>query len=123
MTGGEPPKGGGTGYLLGLASQAVGVRAPVTASPASAEALGAFAAGLRQTKTVASNASSRPFLNSTLTIREIMSAAPPRPDPMGVVGVWRWDVAGALNGSQGTWQLVVNAHTKEIYHFMFLGTR
>ena len=121
--GGTPPPGGGTGYLLGLASQAIGVRAPVARAAASSEALGAFAETLTPTVTVAKNIPSRPFINSPLLIREIMSTTRPRADPMGVFGVWRWDVAGSYNGVSGTWELVVNAQTRQIYHFLFKGAR
>ena len=42
------------------------------------------------------------------------------PDPQGVPGALRWDVAGSFNGSSGTWELVVNMRTNEILHFNFV---
>jgi RHS repeat-associated protein len=60
----------------------------------------------------------RPYLNSQLTIREIMSAGRGLPDPGGVAGALRWDVAGTFRGSQGTWELVVQRDL--ILHFNFV---
>jgi len=62
----------------------------------------------------------RPYLNSTLTTREIMAARTPIPDPGGVPGALRWDVAGQFRGSSGTWQLVINPKTETILHYNFV---
>jgi hypothetical protein len=62
----------------------------------------------------------RPYGNSPLTIQGIMRAGDPIPDPGGVPGALRWDVPGAVNGSQGTWQLVVDPESKTILHFLFV---
>lgn len=61
----------------------------------------------------------RPFLNSPLTVREIMSARPGIPDPGGFSGALRWDVPGYFRSS-GTWQLVVDPKTNTILHFNFV---
>lgn len=61
----------------------------------------------------------RPYANSGLTIQNIMDAGTPVPDPGGVPGALRWDVPGALNGSSGTWELVVDPQTDTILHFLF----
>jgi RHS repeat-associated protein len=74
---------------------------------------------LRLTVTVANHAAQRPFVNSPLLAREIMASRPGVLDPQGVVGVLRWDVPGTMNGSCGTWQLVVDA-TGRVLHFNFV---
>jgi hypothetical protein len=112
------PRGGGTGYLLGLASQAVGIRAPVGLGQSAID-LGGLAPSLTPTVTVTRNAASRPFLNSSLTMQEIMRSGPPRADPFGVPGVFRWDVPGAFRGTSGVWEFAMNARTNEIYHMVF----
>jgi RHS repeat-associated protein len=61
----------------------------------------------------------RPYADSRLTIQNIMDAGTPVPDPGGVPGALRWDVPGALNGSSGTWELVVDPQTNTILHFLF----
>ena len=60
----------------------------------------------------------RPYADSTLTVQNIMDAGTPVPDPGGVPGALRWDVPGTMNGSSGTWQLVVDPQTKMILHFL-----
>jgi hypothetical protein len=87
--------------------------------------------GFRMTETVASHATdivtkgplkgelSRPFLNSPLTIREIMAAGKEVPDPGSVAGALRWGVPGTFRGTQGTWELVVKDDL--ILHFNFVG--
>jgi RHS repeat-associated protein len=65
----------------------------------------------------------RPYGSSRLTIQEIMKAGNPVPDPGGVPGALRWDVPGALNGSPGTWELVVDPTTRTVLHFLFKGGR
>ena len=59
--------------------------------------------------------------DSRLTIQSVMDAAKPIADPGGVPGALRWDVAGTMNGSSGTWELVVDPQTKTILHFLFKG--
>jgi RHS repeat-associated protein len=65
----------------------------------------------------------RPYGNFRLTIQSIMDAGKPIPDPGGVPGALRWDVPGAMNGSPGTWELVVDPKTKTILHFLFKSGR
>jgi len=62
----------------------------------------------------------RPYGDSRLTIQGIMDSAKPIPDPGGVPGALRWDVPGGMNGSSGTWQLVVDPNTNTILHFLFV---
>ena len=71
------------------------------------------------TETVLKNVSTRPYINSPLTIREITSTGTGVPDPQGLVGALRYDVPGTFNGSQGMWELVINPQTSKVYHFLF----
>lgn len=71
------------------------------------------------TQTVENNLASRPYLNSPLTIQEIQSTGLGVPDPGGLPGALRYDVPGSFNGSNGTWQLVVDPNTNVVYHFLF----
>ena len=41
------------------------------------------------------------------------------PDPGGVPGGLRWDVPGAVNGSKGTWELVIDTKSSTVLHFVF----
>jgi hypothetical protein len=85
--------------------------------------------GLQFTATVEQHASeltkagvlSRPYLQSSLTIQNIISAVQPVTDPGGVEGALRWDAPGTLNGTQGTWELVIDTTTNRILHFNFVG--
>jgi hypothetical protein len=99
----------------------------VSGACVAAEETGVDASDLTMTRTVQQHLAdyakdgtlARPYGNSRLTIQEIMNAAKPVPDPGGVPGGLRWDVPGAMNGSSGTWELVVNPTTKTILHFLF----
>jgi hypothetical protein len=71
------------------------------------------------TRTVAGKLAERPYLNSPLTLREIMAAGKPISDPGGVAGALRWDVPGAFRGSAGTWQLVVDPQSNTVLHWLF----
>lgn len=71
------------------------------------------------TRTVAGKIAERPYLNSPLTLREIMAAGKPIPDPGGVAGALRWDVPGTFRGSAGTWELVVDPQSKTVLHWLF----
>jgi len=62
---------------------------------------------------------SRPYMNSPLTIREIMSSGKGVPDPGGLPGALRYDVPGQFRKSQGNWELVVDPKNNTIYHFLF----
>jgi hypothetical protein len=63
--------------------------------------------------------SSKPYMKSSLTINEIMSAKQPIPDPGGLPGGLRWDVPGTFRGTDGIWELVFHPETNIIYHFNF----
>ena len=52
-------------------------------------------------------------------MQEIMSAKPPLSDPRGVPGALRWDVQGEMNGSKGSYELVVDPKTNTVLHFLF----
>ena len=61
---------------------------------------------------------SRPYMNSSLTIQEIMQAGKGIPDATFKGGL-NWKVPGAFRGAQGIWELGINPETKVIYHFNF----
>ena len=60
----------------------------------------------------------RPYMNSPLTIQEIMQAGKGIPDATFKGGV-NWKVPGVFRGTQGIWELGINPKTKVIYHFNF----
>ena len=62
---------------------------------------------------------SRPFLNSPLTIQEIMKTGKGIPDAT-FKGGFNWKVPGTFRESQGVWELGKNPKTKVIYHFNFV---
>ena len=76
------------------------------------------ASKLKRSRTVMSHLSSRPYTNSTLTIQNIMKAGKPMADSSLKNGL-KWVVNGAYNGSSGVWELVVDAKTNTIVHFLF----
>ncbi len=67
----------------------------------------------------------RPYMNSPLTIREIMNTGPGRPDPGSkgrppVPTALRWDVPGAFNTSlRGIWELVYDLKNNKVLHFLY----
>lgn len=64
----------------------------------------------------------RPYLTAqgrTLLLQEIMRAGRPVPDPGGAASGLRWDVYGGHRGSSGMWELVVDARTRTIIHFLY----
>lgn len=82
------------------------------------------------TQTVEGNASSRPYMNSPLTVQEITSTGAGVPDPGGLPGALRYDVPGTISrpgapvGAQnatvsGTYELVIDPNTNTVYHFLF----
>jgi RHS repeat-associated protein len=103
-------------YVLG----AIGWGGAIGSLGAAKGAVGAEAGEFNLSKTVAGEISERPYLESPLTIREIMSAGEPIPDPQGAVpgGLW-WEVPGDFNGSTGTYQLLYDPETNTIMHFLF----
>ncbi|GAB6870446.1 RHS repeat domain-containing protein [Bacteroides rodentium] len=60
----------------------------------------------------------RPYMNSPLTIQEIMQAGKGIPDATFKGGV-NWKVPGVFREAQGIWELGINPKTKVIYHFNF----
>ncbi len=61
---------------------------------------------------------SRPYMNSRQTIADIMKSKPMR-DPQGTAGTVYWKTEGSWNGKRGTYELLVNPGTKEIYHYLW----
>ena len=81
------------------------------------------ASELLLTSKVAQNLASRPYLNSSLLIREIMNAGRSIRDPGNMAGALRWDVAGTFNGSEGFYELVVHPTSRRIVHFLFTSAK
>ncbi len=61
----------------------------------------------------------RPYMNSPLTIKEIMATGKGIPDATAK-GALNFRVPGTFRGSQGTWELVVDPNKNLIYHFNFV---
>ena len=61
---------------------------------------------------------SRPYMQSPLTIREIISTGKGIPDATAK-GALNFRVPGAFRGSNGTWELVIDINKNKIYHFNF----
>jgi RHS repeat-associated protein len=65
----------------------------------------------------------RPYMsgNNMQLIQEIMEGSGPVLDSRGAPGVVEWRTPGSMNGSDGTWELNINANTNTIVHFLFKG--
>lgn len=106
------------GIALAIIVAGGGPEDPVTDALAGVEE--AAAAGeLGLTRTVAGQALKRPFVNSPSMVKWIQSAGRGVPDPGGLPGALRYEVPGSLNGSTGTYELVINPQTNTVYHFLF----
>lgn len=73
---------------------------------------------LKRTATVLKNLATRPYINSTLTIQNIMKSSKPVADAYLKNGL-KWVVRGSYNGSYGVWELVIDVSTNTIVHFLF----
>jgi RHS repeat-associated protein len=99
---------------------AVSAGLPNVGAQSPTPSIASFAENLRPTQTVASHEASRPYIQSSLTAAEIMSARPPVADPQGVPNVLRWDVPGSFNGSSGAWEFVIDPSQNLILHWNFI---
>jgi large repetitive protein len=79
------------------------------------------AAVLRHSRTAARHGD-RPYMNSTLHLRGLMSGKPMR-DPRGARGTVAFRAQGSFNGTRGTWDLVVHPRSRTIYHHQFTRAR
>ena len=61
----------------------------------------------------------RPYMNSPLTIQEIMATGKGVPDAYAK-GALNFKVSGTFRGSKGTWELVIDPNKNLIYHFNFV---
>jgi filamentous hemagglutinin len=52
-------------------------------------------------------------------MKEIMEAGKAVPDPGGVPGGFTLGCSGAVNGSKGTWELVIDTKSSTVLHFVF----
>ena len=119
----------GLGIVTRAAAETPQVATATEAGGSAAEDGGIDASQLGRTATVARHAEditksgelARPYINSPLTVRSIMEAGDPIPDPGGVPGGLRWDVPGGFRGSPGTWELVIDQPNNQIVHFLFRG--
>jgi hypothetical protein len=80
------------------------------------------ASKLKRTATVMKNVASRPYINSTQTIQNIMRAGKPIADSSLKNGL-KWVVDGAFNGTPGKYELVIDVATNTIVHFLFKGSK
>lgn len=76
------------------------------------------ASKLKYSKTALKHINSRSYMNSTLTIQEIMRSVNPTVDKSLKNGL-KWVVQGSYRGTPGTWELVVDCSKKTIVHFLF----
>ncbi|MEU4265256.1 polymorphic toxin-type HINT domain-containing protein [Streptomyces argenteolus] len=67
----------------------------------------------------------RPYMNGNngMLLREIMGGSAPRMDSRGAPGVVEWRTPGAMNGSNGIWELNIDANSNRIVHFLFKSTK
>ncbi|AWG26256.1 DUF6443 domain-containing protein [Flavobacterium kingsejongi] len=107
--------------LLGWA--AVSTKYAVKGGVQAAEYTFTKSAGKHLTEVVTKGANkgqlSRPYMNSSLTIQEIMSTGKGSIDATFKGGM-NWKVPGTFRGSQGIWELGINPKTSVIYHFNFV---
>ena len=78
------------------------------------------ASTLNRTKTVLNHISKRPYINSTMTIQNIMKGGTPVADKSLKYGL-KWVVSGSYNNKSGIWELVIDYKTNTIVHFLFRG--
>ncbi|MFJ5609213.1 polymorphic toxin-type HINT domain-containing protein [Streptomyces sp. NPDC093221] len=67
----------------------------------------------------------RPYMNGNngMLLRGIMGGSAPRMDSRGAPGVVEWRTPGAMNGSNGIWELNIDANSNRIVHFLFKSTK
>jgi hypothetical protein len=123
------------GALPAIAPAAGELPQAVSGAIGAVQALGAVSSAqtpveYNLTQTVQNNASSRPYVNSPLTIQQITSTGAGVPDPGGLPGALRYDVPGTMSRSgvpvgspnatvNGTYELVIDPNTNTVHHFLF----
>ncbi|MFK0027282.1 MULTISPECIES: polymorphic toxin-type HINT domain-containing protein [Streptomyces] len=67
----------------------------------------------------------RPYMNGNngQLLRGIMEGSAPRMDSRGAPGVVEWRTPGTMNGSNGIWELNIDANSNRIVHFLFKSTK
>lgn len=75
---------------------------------------------LQYSKTALNHLAERPYMNSPLTVQNIMQSSQPIQEAIRT-NILRWDVSGAFNGKAGVWELVYDTANSTIYHFWFKG--
>ncbi|MFZ1249657.1 MAG: PA14 domain-containing protein [Candidatus Saccharimonadales bacterium] len=114
----------------GIALAAVGAGGAIIAAKAAKTVTIAYRASqarkavpiLSYTKTATTHVGTRPYMESKLLIKEIMSTKPTA-DPRKAKGTVAWLAKGSMNGRKGTYELVVNPRSKKIVHFVFKSSR
>ncbi|WP_187414889.1 polymorphic toxin-type HINT domain-containing protein [Nonomuraea sp. PA05] len=78
---------------------------------------------LKYTDTVAGHSASRGYTKNRTLIEHIIETGRAMPDPQGVPGAVAWKVEGTYNGKQGIFELVIDARTNTVMHFLFKSNR
>jgi len=76
------------------------------------------AESLKRSAKVMTHLAERAYINSTITVQNIMSSADPVKDKIVANGL-KWVVPGVYNRSSGVFELVVDVDTHMIIHFLF----
>jgi hypothetical protein len=61
----------------------------------------------------------RPYGDSRATMQLIIEGTKPTADPQGNPNTLRWDAPGTMNGSRGSYQLVIDTSTNTVLHWQF----
>ena len=80
------------------------------------------AESLKRSATVLGKVGKRAYVNSTITVQNVMSSAVPVKDKI-VANALKWVVPGAYNRSSGVFELVVDVDKHMIIHFCFKGLK
>ena len=110
--------GATAGFGMGVAMGAT----PVTTFGLSAQAtnLANNVGKLKFSKTIRKYIKTRKYYKYNSLIKEIIKSATPIKDGKNAL---KWVVPGTMNGTKGSWELVINPAKKIIYHFLFNSKR
>lgn len=110
--------GATAGFGMGVAMGAT----PVTTFGLSAQAtnLANNVGKLKFSKTIRKYIKTRKYYKYNSLIKEIIKSATPIKDGKNAL---KWVVPVTMNGTKGSWELVINPAKKIIYHFLFNSKR